>query len=46
MYKVIDEMCCETHEVEDRKEAIQLAFNLQGVLVDAEGNVVKDYSGF
>lgn len=45
MYKVIDEMCCETHEIEDLKEARDLAFNLQAVLLDAEGNVLVDYSG-
>lgn len=44
MYKIIDEMCCETHEVENYQEAVQLAFNLQAVLVDVEGNILKDYS--
>lgn len=44
MYKVIDDMCCETHEVEDLKEAKQLAFNIQGTLLNDDGQIIMDFS--
>ena len=44
MYKVIDDMCCQTHEVEDLKEAKQLAFDVQGTLLNSEGKILLDFS--
>ena len=44
MYKVIDDMCCLVHEIEDLKEAKQLALDVQGTLLNNEGKILLDFS--